>query len=124
MLLNLPTSFVWPENKGSRLIFLMLLQHPCFSGEFSRELPPLTTDGLRATETKLHACLTMVPFIAEKNIFPALPALKKQAERIVITLWRHSQQFGMWLYLLELKKQPRDCEMLGVCEDLCVTKTI
>lgn len=65
----------------------------------------------------------MVPFIAEKkNTFPALPAFQKQAERVVITLWSHSHQFGMWLYLLELKKQRRDCPTVRCWEDvrMCV----
>lgn len=72
---------VWPENEGSWLIFLMHQHHPCFSVEFSRELPPLTTDGLKATQTTLQACLTMVPFIGEKKIHFQLYQLFKNKQR-------------------------------------------
>lgn len=56
--------------------------HPCFSVEFSRELPPLTTDSPRATQRPnfmlaLQWCLF---WPEKKKPFPALPALQKQAE--------------------------------------------
>lgn len=129
LLLNLPTFFfVWPENKGSTLIFLMHQHHPCFSVEFSRELPPLTTDSLRAIETKLHACLTMVPFIAEKKKYISSFASFSKASREGCDHPLEPQP-SVWDVVVppgaeKTTQRLPHCEMLGGCEDVCVAKTI